>query len=339
MNPIQVVNEEPGRLLSLAGNFDAADLCLLGALTGRSGVIQSRQNGSKGLLALEEGALVHASTGDLQGLAAFKRMLSWRDLEFSWTSAESDSQPQPNVRLNTGWLLKIAGWRQHPPAEAGPHRASGILTEVHLEDLFRLLEQKRESGTLTVTAEGLCGIVVFREGQIIEADSGETHGVPAIREIRSWTPVQVIYSVEAGSPAVPDASAAAGPDGLEDLAKLLDELAGEVPDILAAGIVRISDEQLLVESARDPLFPGSISSYSAVVKSHQMVAELMGGGACGNTEDLLITLEKAYILIRMLGSAHFQGLIVPRPGNPALTRLVMQRFEPLLLEALERAAP
>lgn len=341
MNRTAVVEEEPGRLISLAGNFDAADLCLLGALTGKAGVIQARQNGSRGLFALADGALVHASTGDLQGLAAFKRILSWPHLEFDWTPMAAESHPQENVRLDRGWLLKIASWRQRPLAGTGPRQATGSPAEIQLEDLLRLLEQKEESGTMTVTAEGRSGIVVFRDGQIVEAEAGEARGLGAMREIRSWTQVRVTYSAEDVPPGGPKGSTAADPEaarGLEDLARLLDELKGEVPDLLATGIVRLSDERLLVESVRDPLFAGSAAAYSPVVKSHLMVAELVGGGAFGSTEDLLVTLEKGYILIRMLRADDFQAVILDRTGNPALTRLLMQRFEPLFLEALERAA-
>lgn len=334
-------DNEPGRLISLEGDFDAADLCLLAALTGRTGGIQAGRNGSKGLLTLSNGALVHASTGDLQGLAAFKRILSWPLLEFDWMSAASASHLEQNIRLDTGWLLKIAHWRQRPLAGTPGtrhHRASGFLAEVHLEDLFRLLEQKQESGTMTVTAEGRCGIVVFREGQIVEADTGEVHGKEAMREIRSWTFVRITYSAEEVSPEAPEGATSDLDTGTEDLAKLLDELTSEVPDVLATGIVRISDEQPLVESVRDPLFTGSIASYSAVMRSHLVAAELMGNGACGVIEDLLLTLEKGYILIRMLGSDHFHGVVLAKTANPALTRFLTQRFEPLFLEALDRTA-
>jgi CheY-like chemotaxis protein len=329
-------DSEPGRLISLEGDFDAADLCLLGALTGRAGGIQAGRNGSKGLLTLSDGALVHASTGDLEGLAAFKRILSWKQLEFDWMSAASASHLEQNIRLDTGWLLKIANWRQRPLAGIGPYRASGFLAEVHLEDLFRLLEQKQESGTMTVTAEGRCGIVVFREGQIVEADTGEAHGLEAMREIRSWTSVRITYSAEAVLP-VDSEEAPSDPDtGTEDLAKLLDELTSEVPDILVTGIVRISDEQPLVESARDPLFTASLASYATVMKSHMVATELVGDGACGVIEDLLLTLDKGYVLIRMLGTDHFHCVVLAKTANPALTRFLMQRFEPFFLEALDR---
>lgn len=331
-------DNEPGRLISLEGDFDAADLCLLAALTGRTGGIQAGRNGSQGLLTLSNGALVHASTGDLQGLAAFKRILSWPLLEFDWMSAASASHLEQNIRLDAGWLLKIANWRQRPLAGTRPHRASGFLAEVHLEDLFHLLEQKQESGTMTVTAEGRCGIVVFREGQIVEADTGEAHGKEAMREIRSWTFVRITYSAEEVSPEAPEGATSDPDTGTEDLAKLLDELTSEVPDVLATGIVRISDEQPLVESVRDPLFTASLSSYSAVMRSHMVAAELVGDGACGVVEDLLVTLDKGYVLIRMLGSDHFHGVVLARTANPALTRFLMQRFDPLFLEALDRTA-
>lgn len=330
--------EKPGRLISLEGDFDAADLCLLGALSGRTGGIQAARNGSKGLLALAGGALIHASTGELQGLAAFKRILSWAPLEFSWMPEEAAQHLKTNVRLDANWLLKIASWRLRPGTESKPHRAKGFLTEALLEDLLSLLERKRASGTVSVTAEGRFGALVLQDGQTVQADTEEDHGQKAIHEIFSWKTVQVSYRGTDAGPDAPNGSTMddGGERAMADLTKLLDELTGEVADALATGIVRCSDGRLLAAGAGDPSLAAFLSSYAPVVESHLAAAGLLGGGACGGTEDLLITLEKGYLLIRLLGPDHFHGMVLARTANPALARFLMQRFEPLFLEALRR---
>lgn len=325
---------KPGRLASLGGDFDIADLCLLGALSGRNGGIQAGKNGSTSSLVVEDGALVHASSGDLQGLAAFKQVLSWKRLEFDWIPPATARHLPPNVRLDTSWLLKIAHWRQNPEAQAPEAcRADGLLSGVHLQDLLNLLEKKQETGMITVAAAGRVGALMLRDGQIVQADTDEQHGHEAIQEILAWSTLRATYSRTAAVPLTRGEETA-----MADIERLIDEMSGELSGVLSAGVVRLSDGWSLAERSSDPIFTSSLAAYAPVVRSHVQAAERMADpGRLGSTEDLLIFLEKAFLLVRLLGPDHFQALLLDKPANPALARLVMQQYEPLLLEALGRA--
>jgi Domain of unknown function (DUF4388) len=333
--------ETPGLLTSLDGDFDAADLCLLGTLSGAAGAIQAGRNGSRGFLVLADGALVHASTGAIQGLAAFKQILHWKQLDFDWMPPSAAGGLAQNVRLDAAWLLKIATWRQHPETGVPETcKAEGLLSGIHLADLLSLLEKKEETGTLTVTAADHFGLLLLHGGRIAQADTAEDHGEKAIEAIRSWNNLRVTYSRNALSPPVNGSAASAprsrgrGTYAMADLTKLIDELTGEVTEVLCTGIVRLDDGRALIENAKDPVFTASIASYAAVVKSHLAAAELLGGPALGETEDLLITLGRAYLLIRMLGTNHFHALFLARSANPAFGRALMRSYEPLFLAAL-----
>lgn len=317
-------------LQELDGDFDIADLCLLGALSGRDGGFQAGRNGSMSRLVVADGALVHASCGDIQGLAAFKQILSWQRLEFDWLPASAVRDLPANVRLDTSWLLKIARWRQQETC-----RAEGLLSGVHLQDLLSLLEKKQESGMITVATAGRVGALMLQDGLIVQADTDESHGRAAIDEILTWKTLRATYSRTASGPV-----AHAGDTAMEDLEKLTDELAGEIEGVLASGIVRLSDGHSLCERASDPAFAPPLASYAAVVRSHLAAVELLGGsGTLGGTEDLLIFLEKAHLLIRLLGPDHFHALLLTKSANPALARFVMRSYEPFLLEVLERLSP
>ena len=333
LETLECEEEESGRLASLGGDFDIADLCLLEALSGRGGGIQAGTNGSTSRLVVADGALIHASSGDLQGLAAFKQILNWNRLDFDWMPAEEARRLPLNVRLDTAWLLKIAQWRQRPEGHAQEAcRADGLLSGVHLQDLLSLLEKKQETGMLSVAATGRFGALVFQGGQIVQADTDEEHGPAALAEIRSWRNLRVTYSRTADRPTTHE-----GDTSMADFGKLIDELAGEVSEFLSTGIVRISDGKSVIERSSDPAFVPTLSSYAAVVRAHVATAELLGGGRpLGDTEDLLISMEKSFLLIRMLGPNHFHALLLGKLANPALARFVMRQYEPFFLEVLQR---
>ena len=75
--------------------------------------------------------------------------------------------------------------------------------------------------------------------------------------------------------------------------------------------------------------------FARVVDSHLAAVEQLGmGPAWGETEDILITTARAYLLIRLLGEDHYHWLAVSSEANLALCRLVMRSHEPFLLSGL-----
>jgi len=77
------------------------------------------------------------------------------------------------------------------------------------------------------------------------------------------------------------------------------------------------------------------ASYASVVDSHLAAVERLGSGAVwGETEDVLITTTKVYLLIRLLGDGHYHWLAVSSDANLALCRLLMRSYEAFLLSGL-----
>lgn len=145
----------------------------------------------------------------------------------------------------------------------------------------------------------------------------------------------------AGAAAAPgeEAAAVAGepavgvltPPGKEkslSLQDLIDRFAAEVPHFVSTDVVDIESGLSIGGASADPTFDAAAAaaSYAEVVKANRQTSELLGLGREA-TEDILITLQDFYVLLRMLGPEYYQGLAVARAGNLGLARAVMKKYE------------
>ncbi len=122
------------------------------------------------------------------------------------------------------------------------------------------------------------------------------------------------------------------------LNEILEKFKSEIPEFLSTDIIRIEEGLSVGGGSIDPNFDASAASalYSEVVKANKKALELLGGADnVGETEDILVSTDKIYVLMRMLGEKHFQGLAITRKGNVGLARVIMKKYEPLFLEALK----
>jgi predicted regulator of Ras-like GTPase activity (Roadblock/LC7/MglB family) len=117
---------------------------------------------------------------------------------------------------------------------------------------------------------------------------------------------------------------------------LLDHFCGEVEGLIATGIVRRKDRSLVEGRSLDPRLDATAAGcFAGIVESHLAAVEQLGmGPAWGETEDVLITTARAYVLIRLLGEGHYHWLAVSSEANLALCRLVMRSHEPFLRSGL-----
>lgn len=76
------------------------------------------------------------------------------------------------------------------------------------------------------------------------------------------------------------------------------------------------------------------ASYAEVLKSNRRALDLLGMSRTA-TEDILITTDTVYILLRELNEAYYQGLAVSRDASLGMARMMMKKFQPRILEALE----
>lgn len=123
--------------------------------------------------------------------------------------------------------------------------------------------------------------------------------------------------------------------GMNTLHKVLESFRQEVPEFVSTDIVNVDSGLSIGGGSIDPDFDGSIAaaSYAEVVKANGRALELLGLGAT-STEDILISTQKVYVLIRPMGAEYYHVLAVGRKGNLGLARAIMKKYEPKLLTAI-----
>lgn len=122
---------------------------------------------------------------------------------------------------------------------------------------------------------------------------------------------------------------------MASILSVLEKFRSEVPHFVSSDVVEIDSGMSLAGLSADPNFDAAAASasYAEVVKANSRALDLLGIGATA-TEDILITTGPAYILIRMLGKGHYHGVAISRAGTLGFARTMMQRYAPLLLQAL-----
>lgn len=63
----------------------------------------------------------------------------------------------------------------------------GRLMDMTPVDLIQVLEIGRKTGALTLESKGHSAVIYFREGQVYDAESGETRGEPVVYRALSWS--------------------------------------------------------------------------------------------------------------------------------------------------------
>lgn len=126
---------------------------------------------------------------------------------------------------------------------------------------------------------------------------------------------------------------------MNSLAKVLDGFRQEVPEFVSTDIVNVDSGLSIGGGSIDPDFDASVAaaSYAEVVKANGRALELLGLGA-RSTEDILISTEKVYVLIRPMGAEYYHVLAVGRRGNLGLARAIMKKYESKLMAAIGELA-
>ncbi|MGF1465998.1 MAG: hypothetical protein ACFCGT_07675 [Sandaracinaceae bacterium] len=119
----------------------------------------------------------------------------------------------------------------------------------------------------------------------------------------------------------------------------IERFRAEVPSFVSTDVVNVGSGMSIGGGSIDPAFDATVASasYAEVVKSNRRALELLGLGA-DTTEDILITTERVYILIRMLGTQYYHGLAIGRDGNLGLSRVIMKKYEAIFLRELQALA-
>lgn len=122
---------------------------------------------------------------------------------------------------------------------------------------------------------------------------------------------------------------------MSPLQEILDSLRADVPEFVSTDVVSVESGLSIGGATADVGFDSSLASATSaeVVKANRNALELLGLGA-DSTEDILISTESVYLLMRMLGGEYYHVLAVRRKGNLGLSRAIMKRHQPRLMAAV-----
>lgn len=123
---------------------------------------------------------------------------------------------------------------------------------------------------------------------------------------------------------------------MSQIPELLDEFQESVPGFIATDLVDLNAGMSVGGLSADPNFDGEMASasYSEVIKSNRRALELLGMDP-HSTEDILITTEPVYILMRELSPNYFQGMAISTDSNLGMARMIMKKYAPKFRDALE----
>ena len=110
----------------------------------------------------------------------------------------------------------------------------------------------------------------------------------------------------------------------------------EVPAFLSTDIVSITSGMSIGGGSIDPKFDATVASasYAEVVKSNARALKLLGLDP-DSTEDILITTDNVFLLIRLLGRDYYHGLAIGKDGNLGLARVIMRKYESVFLDGIK----
>ncbi|HEX4499366.1 MAG TPA: response regulator [Thermoanaerobaculia bacterium] len=319
--------DRPGALSRLEGDLDLVDVCRLSAACQGDGGVRIRQGDAEGALAHRGTTLVHAAVDGLAGLAAFESLRSWRQWQFESLSGLRAATLEPNCEL------PMADGRFRDGA-----RAAGSLRGLTLRHLIEWAMRYRQSCTLMVTSQRRSGILAFEAGSIRSAETGDREGARAAAEILGWESLRVeLIRSPAATPLAAKPRKAPKDGSTSGLETLIDRFCEEVEGVIATSVVRRHDSApVAIRSTVSHLDAAAAARlYARLVDSHLAAVEVLGAGdAWGETEDILITTAKVYLLIRRLGDEHYHWLAVSSQANLAFCRLLMRSHAAFLLSGL-----
>ncbi len=119
------------------------------------------------------------------------------------------------------------------------------------------------------------------------------------------------------------------------LHEVLRQFRDEVPDFVATDIVHLESGLSIGGLSAAPDFDAAAAAaaYGEVIKTNGRALELLGSSAEA-TEDILVTTDRWYVLLRMLGGSYYQCLAITREGSLGLPRLLMRKYATAFLEAI-----
>lgn len=123
---------------------------------------------------------------------------------------------------------------------------------------------------------------------------------------------------------------------MSQLPDIINQFQQEVPGFVSTDVVEIDSGMSIGGGSIDDEFDSDMASasYAEVIKSNRRALELLGMDD-QSTEDILITTDMAYLLLRELNQQYYHGLAIGRDGNLGMARMLMKRYSNKILEAIQ----
>lgn len=120
---------------------------------------------------------------------------------------------------------------------------------------------------------------------------------------------------------------------IEKIQKLIEQMAHELPGVLAAAVVTVDDGLSIAEVSRRPdIETAAASAYLAsIVKSNAKAIGLLAGDQV--TDDILISTDSYHFIIRHIPDQPvFLFLMTTREEWLAKARMLIKKYEPRIAE-------
>lgn len=122
---------------------------------------------------------------------------------------------------------------------------------------------------------------------------------------------------------------------MSNVDSLLTRMRYEVPQCRAVWVAKLDDGSLVGQSTEDPNMDLAIpcAMYANALQENAQGLALVGQGG-ETSEDIVVTIRSAFILVRMVGPRHYEGVIVSNSTVPSTARTFLKRHDAELVAAL-----
>ncbi len=334
------------------GDLELLDVVVMACACERTATLHVRQGNHKGRIIFREGRLEHAELGPLTGPDALFELLSLqqgdiflqgrieeyeRSIHDPWADVLSkglDSLPERRARHGSDDEQGAASITEDDVALLGLGDPED--EDEDEENAFFSQEELADLGDLDIPEPSM---PKFSQTPM-EADNtpvllGRPAQTPSGRRFAKISPPSAI-TAPPPAPQHPPQRPATSSAGLSTgLREALTRLQYDVPEFIAVDIIHGAEGMSLGSMQTGTQYDSTIASAYYGDMVHACIQGISGFGLPPELEDIQITTNRHYILLRAVsGTPYVVLLLMGREGNLGIARVVLRRCEGLLAQLL-----
>ncbi len=300
-----------------------------------------KPGGKRGHLGIKGDLIVWAKTDNLGGEDAFREIMQWRGASFTSTNfynLESGRIEKKLRELLSGTPKKDKGKKtkkaERPKGVAGdsdPVKPDVPQGEI---DSFEMANSDAGEKRNELEVEAGNSKKQDKTDQVMEGDDGII-GTKEIGEFGDNNKIESNAKIDMDKEKIGKGRAAMSVTTLESL---VEKFQNDLSGFVFTAIANYENGLMLAASETTGMNAETASAvYTEVIKQSMKAVDYLGGiKELGELEDILITQEFVYILLKMIGENHFQILVLSTDkGNLGLAKIIMKNYEMMFLEALK----